>query len=334
MFHTLFDYKDQKVANNHQNPKNKSRGFNQNNQKSSKNKNMSFSDNFYGKENVSNNLYNTNSAYTNRRERKTDINEQFEKTKHKIKLIVFKNGFILNNGPFRDKWVHQNKEFLDEVERGLIPNELLKKGINDLGILLINRKNEIFNNLHSSYSFNNSFSNFSFFKNPYQYSNENINNNIFPAGISRIKRSMNIQPPDNTIIELNNKDKKTAKQNYIEPKLNHNDNDKKYIAFSGQGKIIKNVNIEGLYVNKDLKNVVDIYQPICKIYIRLYNGEVANCDFNYYQTLRDIYYHIRRISGSNNFYLLDGFPPRPLRDYDRTIYELGLNNSMLTQKIN
>ena len=77
MFHTLFDYKDQNVANNHQNPKNKSKGFNQ-----KPAKNMSFSENFYGKENVSNNLYNTNSAYTNRRERKTDINEQFEKTKY------------------------------------------------------------------------------------------------------------------------------------------------------------------------------------------------------------------------------------------------------------
>ena len=60
--------------------------------------------------------------------------------------------------------------------------------------------------------------------------------------------------------------------------------------------------------------------------IRLFNGEVIKAQFNYSQTLRDIYMYVRRISGSIKFHLLDGFPPKPLRDYDRTIYELGLNN--------
>jgi hypothetical protein len=87
-------------------------------------------------------------------------------------------------------------------------------------------------------------------------------------------------------------------------------------------------------VNKNLKTNIDIYQPVCTISIRLFNGEVAKCQFNYSQTLRDIYYHVRNISGSNNFFLLDGFPPRPLRDYDRTIYDLRLQNTLLTQKIN
>ena len=97
---------------------------------------------------------------------------------------------------------------------------------------------------------------------------------------------------------------------------------------------ITNINMIGLQVNKNIKTVFDIYQPVCTVNIRLFNGEIAKCQFNYSQTLRDIYYHARRISGSNNFYLLDGFPPRPLRDYDRTIYELNLQNSLLTQRIN
>ena len=33
---------------------------------------------------------------------------------------------------------------MEQVERGIIPQELMDKGINSLGILLINRKNEIY----------------------------------------------------------------------------------------------------------------------------------------------------------------------------------------------
>ena len=34
------------------------------------------------------------------------------KTKDKIKLVVYRNGFILNNGPFRDRSLQENNEFL------------------------------------------------------------------------------------------------------------------------------------------------------------------------------------------------------------------------------
>ena len=88
-------------------------------------------------------------------------------------------------------------------------------------------------------------------------------------------------------------------------------------------------NIAGLNVNKDIKNVVDIYRPVCKISVRLFNGEIIKADFNYIQTLRDIYFYVGKISGSINFTLLDGFPPRTLTDYNRTIGELKLENSIL-----
>ena len=42
---------------------------------------------------------------------------------------------------------------------------------------------------------------------------------------------------------------------------------------------------------------------------------------------------MQTISGSNNFHLLDGFPPKPLRDYDKKIGDLNIENSILTQKI-
>ena len=93
-------------------------------------------DNYYGK---------GNKAYDHYNKKPTEsLNVKFEKTKNKITLIAFQNGFILNNGPFRDRAIKENDEFMKEVEKGNIPHELIEKGIDDLGILLINRKNEIY----------------------------------------------------------------------------------------------------------------------------------------------------------------------------------------------
>ena len=328
MFHTLFDYQDQNVSNNRQIPKGKSRvSFNN----SSRDSNTYY----YGKGNNAYDSYNKNENDSDDNEINGDINDKFEKTKNKIKLIVYKNGFILNNGKFRDKFIPENAEFLEQVGRGVIPHELAEKGMSDLGILLINRKTEIYppHKLKT-----NSFGNFDFFKTPYQNIDQNQynfykpkTNNIIPLGMSRVHSSKDLHKIPKKI-ELNKNNKKIMRQNCSEPK--GNEKEKKFTAFSGSGKLIRSININGLRVNKNIKTVFDIYQPVCTVSIRLFNGEVAKCHFNYSQTLRDIYYHVRRISGSNNFYLLDGFPPRPLRDYDRTIYELRLQNSLLTQKIN
>ena len=40
----------------------------------------------------------------------------------------------------------------------------------------------------------------------------------------------------------------------------------------------------------------------------------------------------QRISGCIKFHLLDEFPSKFLRDYDRTIYELNINNSFTQTK--
>ena len=332
MFHTLFDVQDQNVANNSQVPKNKSKLFNK---KSIKGSNQ----NYYGKGNQAydlyNNNYNGNYSYNDNNVNEEDNNTKFQKAKNKVKLIVYKNGFILNNGQFRDKIIPKNKQFLEQVERGVIPHELAEEGISELGILLINRKNETY--IQPKLKYNNSFGYFDFYKtlknagqNQYKKPKPKTNN-IIPLGIPRINSSKNIQKFPK-IIELNNDNQDASTQNTNEAK--DNENNKKFIAFCGAGKLIRNISTAGLHVNKDIKTNIDVYQPVCKISIRLYNGEIAKCEFNYSQTLRDIYYHVRKISGSNNFYLLDGFPPRPLRDYDRTIYELRLQNSLLTQKIN
>ena len=62
----------------------------------------------------------------------------------------------MNNGEFRNKSIIENKRFLDEIEKGNIPNELLKKGILDAEIELENRKNEVY----YSTTYQNSYNNF------------------------------------------------------------------------------------------------------------------------------------------------------------------------------
>ena len=102
-------------------------------------------DNYYGnyqrdygqqKKTSTHNSHNTHNSHHN--------DNKFENTKNKIKVTMYKNGFILNNGQFRDKSIPENRKFMEEVGNGLIPQELINKGIKDLGILLENRKNELY----------------------------------------------------------------------------------------------------------------------------------------------------------------------------------------------
>ena len=190
--------------------------------------------------------------------KKYDDKEKFEKTKNKLKLSLYKNGFILDGGEFRNKSDPANKKFMEDVERGYIPDELVKKGITDLGIEMDDHRDE------------------------------------------------NYEPPKE---------------------------EKKFQAFTGLGKSISSVNTQGLHIDKNVSSNVDRSKPTCKVNIRLFNGEVVNEDFNFNQTLRDVFNFVKRKSGSNNFSLLDGFPPRPLTDYNKTIQELNLQGSLLTQRI-
>ena len=437
MFHTLFELQE-KEKKEKINPKP--------NKKYNIEKSKSPEDNYYGKGNKAYDHYNKKKAQ--------EKDAKFENTKNKIKLEVYQNGFIVNNGQFRDRSIPENQKFMEEVEKGNIPEEIMDKGITDLGILLVNRKTEIYYppisavpithitqitqinpinpitvnpfNQYNQYNQINQFSQkpdiFSSYQYqqypiqyqyPYQFQNPyDIINNPFgytvdtrprsrtevsgippqtPIGTRNVRKEIFIPTTENRngIIRKDrltssvpkkgskNKNKTRRKsmfqtfhnfqqmefqkeeeekmkkqkekeiqrdkiKNMNKPEEKKNDekenekekDEKKFIAFGGIGKTIGNVHIEGLNVNKEIKNIVDVYKPICSIDIRLFNGEILKCDFNYTQTLRDIYYHVRNISGSNNFTLLEGFPPRPLLDFDKTIGQLKLGNTILTQRIN
>ena len=240
MFHTLDDYKDKKRD-----------------EKAEKDK-KKITDSYTGGKSSGIAVENPQDDWLDKM-KKYDNKERFDKTKNKLKLSLYKNGFILDNGEFRNKSEPANKKFMEEIEKGYIPNELVKKGITDLGIEMDDHRDE------------------------------------------------NYEPPKE---------------------------EKKFQAFTGLGKSISSVNTEGLHVNKNATSNVDRSRPTCKVNIRLFNGEVVSEDFNLNQTLQDVINFVKKKSGSNNFSLLDGFPPRPLTTYNKTIQELHLEGSLLTQKIN
>ena len=379
-------------------------------------------DNYYGKGNKAYDYYNKKPS--------ENVNTNFEKTKNKITLIVFKNGFIIDNGPFRDGSIPENQKFMEQVEKGYIPHELTDKGINDLGILLINRKSEVYyqqmgpvthitqitqinpinpitinpnvnsynqytnyDNIFNNYTYNYILNTASKYNEQYEQllnqvlynSNNNSLNNYnqyvynpviqTPMGNRSIRREIfvpkdNVDIPNTETRDYKRTERHTSSVPKKEPKnrfetfhnfkrqelikeeeekkrknkINMNKEkketkeekkeEKKFTAFGGTGQAIGNINTEGLNVQTDLKNSINIFKPVCTINIRLFNGEIAKGEFNYTQTLRDIYFYVRKISGSNNFTLLDGFPPKPLRDYDRTIGQLKLENTTLTQRLN
>ena len=112
-------------------------------------------------------------------------------------------------------------------------------------------------------------------------------------------------------------------------------NEKKIDSFLGRGKRIGKIpNTIGLKVNKKAIFKIDKNKPLCKINIRLFNGEVICKEFNLNNTLKDIFNYVEKVSGSKNFSLLEGFPPKIIKQFDKSIEQLKLQESTLTQKIN
>ena len=260
----------------------------------------------------------------NRKKEEEEFENKFNNTKHKIKLVVYKNGFILNNGEFRDRAIKENNEFLKSVERGNIPDELIKRGINDLGILLINRKEEIYSSkLYKSLPASFDYINISLNSLNSDKNSDKNSTHVLDQFFQRNAEARNKN--DNFYFFYNTNTERTTHKRY---------NNLFFVPFSGNGNLLGTTNIEGLFVKKNVKNFFDKSKPICTINIRLFNGEIIKEKFNRKQTLTDIYLFVGEVTGTNNFVLLDGFPPKTLTEYDKTIEDLQLENALLTQKIN
>ena len=91
MFHTLDDYKD----------KNRD-------EKAEKDKRKT-TDNYTGRKSSGIAVENPEDDEWTKKLKKYNNKEQFSKTKNKIRLIVYKNGFIIDDGEFRKKMIQQIK---------------------------------------------------------------------------------------------------------------------------------------------------------------------------------------------------------------------------------
>ena len=116
-------------------------------------------------------------------------------------------------------------------------------------------------------------------------------------------------------------------------KIRHN---KSIQYVSEEEKVINRTVVVNKRVEKFDENVVDLNKPHCFISVRMYNGTVIRTEFNTDKKLRDVYSFVKKMEKNNiiDFILLDGFPPKPITEFDKTIKELGIENSMLTQKKN
>ena len=110
-----------------------------------------------------------------------------------------------------------------------------------------------------------------------------------------------------------------------------------YVAYSGTGQSVSDVQGVGGAVNKDAaegKPVVDESKPKTNLQIRFHNGERATLTVNMTHTVGDIHGFVMMAAPIDGEYqLVSGFPPKPLDDPSKTVEAAGLKNAAITQKI-
>ena len=50
-----------------------------------------------------------------------------DKPKVSIKIVLYQNGFICEDGPFIEYETEENKKFIETLNKGYVPEELVKK---------------------------------------------------------------------------------------------------------------------------------------------------------------------------------------------------------------
>ena len=254
-----------------------------------------------------------------------DNDEKFRKTKHKIKLVVYKNGFILNNCPFRDRALPENNDFMESVEKGNIPQEFIRRGIKDLGILLINRKTEIYNSrLYKSLP--TSFDYLDISQNKYQnqtYKRDFRKMHPLDAFFQSQKEIKNVK--DNLSYST-----RTERIPNRLCRASSQETRRAFVPFSGRGILLANAKIDGTLIKDEIK--VDHSRPICDVNIMLSSGEFLECKFNYDHTVKDIYNYVRGKSKIKDFILFDTFSSATYLDFERTVEELKLGETVLAQR--
>lgn len=96
-----------------------------------------------------------------------------------------------------------------------------------------------------------------------------------------------------------------------------------------------NLQSQGLGINKDVKFNVNPDLPTTKINVRLHNGDTITQEFNLSHTVGDIYGFVQNVAPVQGSYsLVEGFPPKPLSDKNKTIDAAKLQGSLISQRLN
>lgn len=109
-----------------------------------------------------------------------------------------------------------------------------------------------------------------------------------------------------------------------------------YIAFSGAGTSLSDAKPTTKFTKK--KGVLDNFllepnrnKPITTIQVRLLDGTRVPVEANLDTPVRDIFNHIATVSGTSQFQLFGGFPPKQL-SLETTIEQGDLADSTLIQR--
>ena len=123
MFHTLDDYKNKKYD-----------------EKAEKDK-KKITDSYTGGKSSGIAVENPQDDDWLQKMKKYDDKEKFSKTKNKLKLTLYKNGFIIDDGEFRNKNEPANKKFMMRImsHQRKKKNSMLSLGLDKVFLLLIQR---------------------------------------------------------------------------------------------------------------------------------------------------------------------------------------------------
>ena len=77
-------------------------------------------------------------------EKYKDGGEERKKPDTEVRITVYQNGFVVDDGEFRVYDTPENKEFMKELNEGYVPKELRKKYDKPVGVALEDRRKEKF----------------------------------------------------------------------------------------------------------------------------------------------------------------------------------------------
>ena len=82
-------------------------------------------------------------AQQNSREESSDQGRQRPEGVSDLKIILWGNGFqVGDDGPFRDKNAEENKQFIEELQQGVVPREIRGKYPNGVSVGLEDKRSQ------------------------------------------------------------------------------------------------------------------------------------------------------------------------------------------------